>query len=163
MTFPHVQLNKKFFANFRSLKSWSHICPIYDWNVVVTVHADGLAPNGARPSAGTVMTKNLLNFLIVSLPVNNFRFIFIIQNDRQSLRNISTFRVFQLFCSSSDNLRGVSRPITQPHTLHIDYSYPPFSLRQYRVFSRVTAENDTEQCIIALRWGIFKLTIDTEC
>ena len=29
---------------------------IRDWNVVITVPADGLAPLGARPSAGTVVT-----------------------------------------------------------------------------------------------------------
>ena len=36
-------------------------CPMYiqDMNVVITVPADGLAPNGARPSAGTMLTTKL--------------------------------------------------------------------------------------------------------
>ena len=29
---------------------------IHDQNLLITVPADGLAPNGARPSAGTVIT-----------------------------------------------------------------------------------------------------------
>ena len=36
---------------------------ISDLNLVITVPADGLAPKGARPSAGTVMTSKLNTFL----------------------------------------------------------------------------------------------------
>ena len=52
--------------------------PIYIWdpNFVITVPADGLAPNGARPSAGTVMTVTLYmsssSFHWLSMPLCNF-------------------------------------------------------------------------------------------
>ena len=36
---------------------------VYVWNLdlVTTVPADGLAPNGARPSAGIVLTTDIAN------------------------------------------------------------------------------------------------------
>ena len=45
---------------------------IYDTSLVITVPADGLAPNGARPSAGTLVTTKLciiysFNNLLISI------------------------------------------------------------------------------------------------
>ena len=40
---------------------WCHRNDIYDLILVITVPADGKAPNGARPSAGTVMTTKFLH------------------------------------------------------------------------------------------------------
>ena len=37
---------------------YTYIYYIQDLNFVVTAPADGLAPNGARPSAGTVMNED---------------------------------------------------------------------------------------------------------
>ena len=40
----------------------SGACPVYKWDptMVITVPADVLAPNGARSSAGTMMTKSYI-------------------------------------------------------------------------------------------------------
>ena len=40
---------------------WVKCCPVHTWglDLVITVPADGLAPYGARPSAGTFMTTKL--------------------------------------------------------------------------------------------------------
>ena len=40
---------------------------IWDQYLVITVPADGLAPNGARPSAGTVLTIKLNMFFLLKL------------------------------------------------------------------------------------------------
>ena len=49
---------------------------IQDVKLVNTVHADGLAPNGARPSAGTVMTMESVKF--VSLANNDLWYIYLL-------------------------------------------------------------------------------------
>ena len=52
---------KYFCCIFLDFKSRSHICEyIQDVNLVITVPADVLAPNGARTYAGTVMTMMFL-------------------------------------------------------------------------------------------------------
>ena len=51
-----------------SVKCWFGICT--DLNLFITVLADGLAPTGARPSAGTVLTTKL--FLQVPLVMNDY-------------------------------------------------------------------------------------------
>ena len=39
-------------------------CQLCDLNLVITVPADVLAPNGARPSAWTAMTTNLVMIML---------------------------------------------------------------------------------------------------
>ena len=46
---------------------------LQDTNWLTTVPADGLAPNGARPSAGTALTTKLDKFLQMSYAaIENF-------------------------------------------------------------------------------------------
>ena len=47
-------------------------------NFVITVPAEGLAPNGARPSAGTVLIKMLyMTFCQFSLVIKAYKSIFL--------------------------------------------------------------------------------------
>ena len=47
-------------------------------NFVITAPADGLAPNGARPSAGTVVIKMLyMTFCQFSLAIKAYKSIFL--------------------------------------------------------------------------------------
>ena len=49
-----------------------------DTNLISIVSTDVLAPKGARPSAGTVLTMKLdLIVYIVSFTINDFKYVFI--------------------------------------------------------------------------------------
>ena len=45
---------------------------LQDINLVITVTADGLEPNDAKPSADTVLTANLEVFIISFIAFNSF-------------------------------------------------------------------------------------------
>ena len=83
------------------------ICP----NLVIIVPADALAPNGARPSAGTLLTTKLHKFsvkLLLLLMISN-NFSGAIQNDRWNLgksQGISSAHIPSLK-SRSNNLRAL--------------------------------------------------------
>ena len=66
--------------------------PLYvvDLNIAITVAADGLAPDGARPSAGTVLTTKLDMFssMSMSLPVIQCLFYAADYMSQNSLRDL---------------------------------------------------------------------------
>ena len=67
--------------------SYADLTLIQDTNLVIIVPADGLAPSGARPSAGTVMTTKFttmfrqlfINILYVKKKIekNTFFYVFV--------------------------------------------------------------------------------------
>ena len=82
------------------LNPWS-AGPVYlsGSNLVITVTADGLAPLGARPTAGTVLTKLAMlffKFLCLSMISNTFS----LMNGCQQKINCSTYRVNLCTCIS---------------------------------------------------------------
>ena len=53
---------------YQPMNCWFHIYTgmnLVITNLVISVPADALAPNGARPSAGTVLTANLDIYFIL--------------------------------------------------------------------------------------------------
>ena len=85
-----------FLTKVDSSKYRFHIC-IQNLNLAITVPADGLAPNGARPSAGTVLTANYHISFTVLLMINEFDYIFLSLEVVSSIPDGSTI-IFRFLC-----------------------------------------------------------------